>query len=160
MGNISITINLNYIFIPLIFFISYYLIKFFLIVIVKYYLKRKYYKVIEPEIYKIIHETILYIDESKTKGIDFNQRVYLTDKINQRMLEILPKRVKLGGELPSIWGNDIDGSYITQTEILAKLIFPYWRSVVTYEIKGNIWIDREEILKKYRENSIDNILSK
>lgn len=159
MGVISITIPLAYIYIPLIFFFSYYLLKFIVIKIVESYLKSKYYKVIEPEVYKIIYETFRYIEEQDSKGNEFDQREYLIDTINDRMLKILPKRVKFGGKLQNTWGTEIEDSYFGRNEIAARLVFPYWRTVVTYEIDDEIWINKEEILKEHRENSIDNILN-
>ena len=159
MGSFTITIPLAYIYIPLISFFSYYLLKFVVIKIVVSYLKRKYYKTVRPEILKIVHDTYMYIDEQEKKGYKFSQREYLMNTINERMVEILPKRVKFGGRLDNNWDDDINDCYLTSMEVATKLVFPYWKTAVFYDCKEDIWLGREEILKEHRENSIDNLLN-
>jgi hypothetical protein len=159
MGEISITIPLAWIYIPLIFFISYYFLKFITIIFVRLYLKRKYYKVVRPEFMKLVIETYKLSDEVKKSGEGIDEREHLVLKVNDRMEEILPRWMKFGGSIDTYYSSDIDGSCFEDIEIAMKLPFPYWRTGVFYEPDENIVLDKEYILQESRENKIDDILN-
>lgn len=161
MGEISITIHLAYIYIPLIFFVSYFLLKLMVCEIVLLYLKNKYKKRVRPEVIKIIYESIIHIENERAKdsSLVFNEMKIMTDSVNDRMSSFLTKRMKFGARFDCGYDGGMDGSYIEKIELAIRLVFPYWKTVIFYKPKEDIWIHIEDIKKEYRENAINCILN-
>lgn len=153
MGEISITIPLAWIYIPLIIFFSFITLRFILRKISRVYIRYNYRKKIRPEILYFLVKKITEMEKGESKGYEYDTSEFIVEPFNDHMSEFLGKRKKLGGSWRDIY--DKDWMRIENVMLGYKIPVPFmgW---VAEDMEEDIWL--EKVKEDLRESNINSLL--